>query len=414
MTSKFKLTLLSSAAAAMTVMAAGSANATNGMLPHCVGTAKCGMGGAGSAVARSAVDAAAQNPALAARMGNTYQINLGWFWADVYGNSAQNGKSTWEKSGADNFPNGSFGVNYVIDSETAFNISVVPGGGGASDWPTSRTAQMIGQIGGDATMDQEVNYEMMYVQPSYAKKIGSASYGIGGIISRATMKTDSRQGSFAASGVEDTKETFYGVGFQVGGVWDVADNGSFALNLRSPVWHQDTGSYDGLVFTDPIDTPMQAQAGIAFDVTESTMLAADIKWVNWGGVDTIGNASNLSPCTACRGFGWRDQLIVMLGVEHDVNDQLTVRAGWNHGDSPIDEGGVLANYLFPAVVEDHYTIGATYDIGGGMQIGGSAYYAPTNKMTDDGTVFGNTATGTGGSQLKHGQHGFQLSFSNDF
>lgn len=409
MTSNFKFTLLSSvAAAAVTVMAAGTASATNGMLPHCVGTAKCGMGGAGSAVARSAVDAAAQNPALAARMGNAYQVNLGWFWADVKGNSAQDGDLLTESSSADSFPNGSFGVNYVIDADTAFNISVVPGGGGASKWPTSRTTNF-----GGTGNDQEVTYEMMYVQPSYAKKMGAATYGVGGILSRATMKTDSAQGTFLGSGVEDNKETFYGVGFQVGGVWDIAQGGSFALNLRSPVWHQDTGVYDGVVFNDPIDTPMQVQAGIAFDITDQTMVAADVKWVNWSGPNTIGTQPNVS-CTACRGFGWDDQIIVMLGVEHDISDALTLRAGFNHGNSPIGSGHVLANYLFPAIVETHYTVGASYNVGNGMELGASAYYAPEKSMTDDGSLFGANATGNGGTTLSHSQKGFQLSFSNDF
>ena len=408
MTSTFKLKLMTGvAAAAVTVMTAGTANATFGMLPHCVGTVKCGMGGAGSAKAAAAVDATT-NPALAARMGNTYQVNLGYFKADVSGNSAQDGDSLIESSSADGFPNGSLGVNYVIDADTAFNISIVPGGGGASKWATSRTVNF-----GASTTDQEVNYEMVYLQPTYAKKIGGASYGIGGILSRATMKTDSAQGTFMASGVEDNKETFYGVGLQIGGVWDLTDKGSFALNLRSPVWHQDTGVYDGVVFNDPIDTPMQAQAGITFDVTPATMLAADVKWVNWSGGNTIGNQPNMT-CTACRGFGWDDQIIVMLGVEHDVSEALTVRAGFSHGNSPIGSGHVLANYLFPAIVETHYTLGASYDIGNGMNLGGSAYVTPTNTIVGDGSLFGANETGKGGSMLSHAQKGFQLSFSNDF
>jgi len=405
MTSNFKFTLLSGiAAAAVTMMTAGAANATNGMLPHCVGTVKCGMGGAGSAKAGAAVDAAI-NPALAARMGNTYQVNLGWFWADVKGTSTF-GANTEEKSGADNFPNGSMGVNYVIDADTAFNISIVPGGGGASEWPTSRTNAGVPTVG--ATNDQHVNYEMLYIQPTYAKKVGTASYGVGAIISRATMDTDSVTAGYASGSWADTEETFYGVGFQVGGVWDIAQGGSFALNLRSPVWHQDTGVYDGNVFNDPIDTPMQLQAGVAFDVTPATMLALDLKWVNWSNPHTIGNSTNSGP-TASRGFGWDDQIIVMLGVEHDVTDTLSLRAGYNHGNSPIDQDVVLANYLFPAIVEDHFTVGGSYALGNGMELGASAYFSPEADLTDT-----NAANAGGGSNLKHSQKGFQLSFSNDF
>lgn len=402
MTSNFKLTLLSSvAAAAVTMMAAGTANATFGMLPHCVGTVKCGMGGAGSAKAGAAVDAAA-NPALAAKMGNTYQVNLGYFTADVKGLSTFS-SGVEQTSSADGFPNGSMGVNYKIDENSSFNLSIVPGGGGASNWPTTRTAAT------GATNDQEVKYEMMYIQPSYAIKMGTASYGVGAILSRATMDTDSVDGTFTPSPNQDNAETFYGVGLQVGGVWDIAENGAFAINLRSPVWHQKAGGYDGNVFNDPIDTPAQALVGVAFDVTDSTMLAFDAKWVGWSKGNTIGN----SPAGGgSAGFGWEDQVIFMVGVEHDVDDALTVRAGYSHGNSPITENTVLGNFLFPAIVEDHFTAGASYDIGGGMVLGASAYYAPENKIVDNGTLpgFGPAA----GSYLTHSQKGFQVSFSNEF
>lgn len=409
MTSTFKLKLMTGvAAAAVTVMTAGTANATFGMLPHCVGTVKCGMGGAGSAKAGAAVDAA-MNPALAAKMGNTYQVNLGWFAAKVRGESTFSGAGNRgeQKSGADGFPNGSLGVNYTIDANTAFNISIVPGGGGASDWSKSRS---FGAGAGSATTDdQQVTYEMVYLQPSYAKKMSSGTYGVGAILSRATMKTDSVQGNFTSSGVQDTKEAFYGVGFQIGGVWDLPEGASFGLNLRSPVWHKNTGVYDGVVFTDPIDTPAQATAGFSVDATDKTSLSLDYKWVNWSRVNTIGNNPFGSPTTSA-GFGWVDQHIIMLGLEHNVDDALTLRAGFSHANSPIQTSYVVANFLFPAIVEDHFTAGGSYKIGDGMELGASAYVTPEAELYDSG---GGNA-GAAGSHLAHKQYGFQLSFSNDF
>ena len=410
MTNTLKLTLLSGVAAfAASMMPAGQAHATFGMLPHCVGTEKCGMGGAGSAKAAAAVDAA-MNPALAGKMGNEYQVNLGWFWADVKGISTVSSTATEMKSAANNFPNGSLGVNYKIDDVKSFNISIVPGGGGASDWPTSRSDNFFVT----ANEDQNVDYKMVYLQPSMSYKYdASTTLGVGAILSRATMVTDSARGSFQPSGVEGKNEVFYGVGFQVGGVWDLPENGSFAASLRSPVWHQDTGAYDNVVFTDPIDTPAQVLLGLTFDVTPSTSISMDYKYVAWDTVKTIGSESNDSPTTS-RGFGWVDQNIFMLGLEHKVNDSLQVRAGVSHGNSPIDEGHVLANFLFPAIVETHFTAGATYTMGSGMKLGASGYITPTAKKVDDLSVFGATSGVTRASILKHQQKGFQLSVSQDF
>ncbi|MFC1674084.1 OmpP1/FadL family transporter [Pseudomonadota bacterium] len=407
MTSKINLSILSGvAAAAVTVMAAGTANATFGMLPHCYGTVKCAMGGAGSAKAGAAVDAVI-NPALAADMGNEYQVNAGWFWADVKGKSsyAPATMANGETSSADSFPNMSMAVNYKIDDTSSFNLALVPGGGGASKWATSRTANL-----GSAVVDQEITYEMIYLQPTYAMKVGNANYGVGGILSYATIKTDSRTGAFGLSGVEDQKAKWFGAGFQVGGKWGMGDKGTAALNLRSPVWHQKADNYDGSVFNDPIDTPAQIQAGVAFDATDSTTVAFDVKWVEWSQGNTIGNEPNLSN-TAARGFGWKNQTIIMLGLEHKLDDATTLRAGYSHGNSPIEDGGVLANYLFPAITTDHFTAGGSYNMGGGMELGMSAYYSPKASQCDDQSKFGIAAHGT---CLSHQQQGFQLSFKNDF
>ena len=402
MKNKLKVTLLSGVAAfAASMMPAGQAHATFGMLPHCVGTVKCGMGGAGSAKAAAAVDASI-NPALAGKMGNEYQINLGWFWADVRGTTGMVESLGRMKSGASDFPNGSLGVNYKIDDKKSFNLSIVPGGGGASDWPTGRQ-------GGNN--DQNVDYKMVYLQPSMSYKYDSTTtLGVGAIFSRASMDTDSAIGTFAASGVEGVSESFYGIGFQVGGVWDLPNNGSFAVSVRSPVWHQNTGQYDtATVFTDPIDTPAQAVVGFSFDATPSTSISLDFKHINWSSVNTIGHQPNNA---ASSGFGWVNQNIIMVGAEHAVNDNLTLRAGVSHGNSPIDEAHLLANFLFPAIVTTHFTLGGTYKMDSGMKLGASGYMTPNSKMLDSGgALFGANGIGT---VLQHQQKGFQLSVAQDF
>jgi len=430
MTSTFKLKLMTGvAAAAVTVMTAGTANATFGMLPHCVGTVKCGMAGAGSGRGVGAVDATV-NPAVGTQMGNEYQVNLGYFKAKVRGQtnvSVDNG-STYtqgakESSSADGFPNGSLGVNYVLDGSKTFNVSIVPGGGGASKWATSRTS-----AAGQTTNDQEITYEMVYLQPSMAFKVSDdVSYGVGAILSRATMKTDSvypsttgTLGQLTATSDPNSKATYYGVGFQAGGVWGLSgvgvNSGTFALNYRSPVWHQDTGNvYNNTVFISPVDTPQQITAGVSFEPVAKTTVSMDYKWVNWSGVETIGQApSNITAGEgSLAGFGWVDQHIIMLGVEHQLSDATRVRAGYSVGNSPIPDRYVFANYLFPAIVEQHITIGADTDINNGMNIGFSAYITPKAKQVSEGGG-GAFSTMGAGTTLEHQQYGFQLSFSNDF
>ena len=398
MTSNFKLTLLTSvAAAAVTVMTAGTANATNGMLPHCVGTDRCGMGGAGLAMGTSATDAAI-NPALGAKVGNTYQINMGAFKANIKGEAKGNAANGPQSTKKQYFPNGSLGVNYVIDDKMNFNMYVGPGGGGAAYWAKSRT-----QTG---AVDKTMDYKMIHLQPSVSFKSDGASYGVGAVLSRASINTNSAYGTVGST-ANNSNSNFYGAGFHLGGVWDMAQGVKGALAYRSPIWHQHTGAaYNNLVFISPIDTPQQFSAGVAFEAAPGLTVAADGKYVTYSETETIGEE------TTRGGFGWENQLIVMLGVEYAMSDATTLRLGYNHGDSPISNSETWANFLYPAIVEDHFTVGASHDIGGGMSLGFSAYVTPEAKQTQDAAGAGGAAAT--GTYLKHSQKGFQLSFSNEF
>ena len=64
------------------------------------------------------------------------------------------------------------------------------------------------------------------------------------------------------------------------------------------------------------------------------------------------------------GFGWKNQTIYKLGLAYQLNDQWTVRGGWNYGKSPIpsDNGAILVNIVAPATTQSHMTMGATYNL----------------------------------------------------
>ena len=163
-----KSALFASAAAVATLLPTGSAHATNGMFPHCVGTDRCGTGGSGVAMPSMATDTAV-NPAAGAFINNEYAINMGWFWADVEGRAAispNNIDSGVQSSGADNFPNGSMAANYRIDDKTAINIVLYPGAGGATDWPVGRAIGAKYGGSGQSNDDQEMDYKVFHLMPS--------------------------------------------------------------------------------------------------------------------------------------------------------------------------------------------------------------------------------------------------------
>ena len=101
----------------------------------------------------------------------------------------------------------------------------------------------------------------------------------------------------------------------------------------------------------PLNIPQSFQAGFAYALRPDLEWVLDYKFIDWSGVEQIGNA----PIRG--GFGWRDQHVIKTGLTWDVNPKWTLRAGFPHGKSPIREDVVFANGLFPAIVESHATFG---------------------------------------------------------
>jgi long-chain fatty acid transport protein len=80
-------------------------------------------------------------------------------------------------------------------------------------------------------------------------------------------------------------------------------------------------------------------------------------------VAAVGNSSSnqsLLGSSNGPGFGWRDVTAVKLGASYVWNEQLTLRAGYNHSTQPIRSGETLFNILAPGVVQDHLTLGTTW------------------------------------------------------
>ncbi|MBT7136592.1 MAG: hypothetical protein HN889_01890, partial [Rhodospirillaceae bacterium] len=185
------------------------------------------------------------------------------------------------------------------------------------------------------------------------------------------------------------------------------DQLTFAFDYQSEVFMQRFQKYKN-IFNSPVNRPPTTTLGAIIRPTSATRLAFDLKHIEQTAVRTIS-----SEPAAEGGFGWKNRFVYMAGAEHDWDDKLTVRAGWNYGESPIDEGHVFANFLFPGITEHHFTAGGSYEFLPGMEVGFSGYYAPRVIITDDGSG-DSFSQNNSGSWLKHRQYGMQLSFRKSF
>lgn len=131
--------------------------------------------------------------------------------------------------------------------------------------------------------------------------------------------------------------------------------------------------YKGLFADDgDFDIPAHYGVGIAIKATPKLTVAADVERIFYSDVNSVGNDSvgkllsgqqlgdNNGP-----GFGWRDINLYKLGVSYAYSNNLTLRAGYNHNTQPIRDRDALLNVLAPGVVQDHLTLGASWQLGKG-------------------------------------------------
>lgn len=378
-----------------------AAQATNGMLPHCIGVYACGMGGAGMALATDATKIAS-NPALGGRLGNELSVSLGWMHPDrtmdaqgptppgfpfPFANTAS-GEQT---SQIENYPDGALAFNYRLSPTLAVGAAMVPGGGGETKYAMSRTA--TGQMGfgnAGAMYDSQVRIRYASLTPTVAwTPSAKASYGASVILGYMDFKSNMAVMNPAFTGLPSSPtlmtsganelERVYGIGLKVGGVWDLSPQVSVAATASTGTRYQRLDDYRDL-FIGPLHLPPNFGVGVTFRASPSTDIVADVQYQMWEAVEAIGGEQ-----PAQGGFGWENQPIFALGVQHRLSDRFAVRAGWNYGPSPIPDDVVFANALFPAVIEHHFTAGATYAISDRWEVSGSAYFAPKVTQTDPGT-----------------------------
>ncbi|MGK7345171.1 MAG: OmpP1/FadL family transporter [Candidatus Nitrospinota bacterium M3_3B_026] len=154
-----------------------------------------------------------------------------------------------------------------------------------------------------------------------------------------------------------------------------------------------------------LNFPQQIAVGVAVAPIQKLKITADVKWINFSAtyddptIDGDFNVVNAqtgptgqTKSSAPLPFGWDDVMVYALGVEFQATPAVTLRAGYNHGDSPIKEEDVFNNMAFPAIVQDHLALGAAFRLGENWELGLAFMKAFKNELEGkkDMTVLGQT------------------------
>lgn len=175
--------------------------------------------------------------------------------------------------------------------------------------------------------------------------------------------------------------------------------------MPPPAATMPTQTVPGKITIKDFQWPETYGVGIAVQATPKLMIAADYKRLNWKDV-----MKNFTMTYTAMGDtvefalpqNWDDQDIFQIGVSYKATDALTLRAGANLANNPIPDATM--HYLFPAIVENHYTAGFGYDFSKNSGLNFSLTYAPEVKQTNSSF----------GYRVEHSQTNWQLMYSHRF
>lgn len=138
---------------------------------------------------------------------------------------------------------------------------------------------------------------------------------------------------------------------------------SVGLGYRSRIEHDFEGK-----FTQGVTVPASASFDLPDKVTLSlrqeldakTRLLASVEWTNWSVLQRVPVNINGTPGVGEIIFDWEDGWSYSIGAEYDVTSRLTIRAGVNYEESPIQDPASRLIQL-PDSNRIWFGLGASYD-----------------------------------------------------
>ena len=397
-----KIVSLRIAAIAVALAVAAPAAATNGMRMIGYGPVQNSMGGAAAAAPLDA-STIVSNPAGMAALDRRLDVSGTAFLPTVSysASDAGSGNSISSDRPTDFIP--TVGAIYKTSDKLTVGVAALGMAGMGVEYPAD--------LMGSKTMTSYLNFR---VAPALAYRLSDqVSVGLAVNLSYAQMEYD--VASALGMPPRDTASSF-GYGGTVGLSWKTAEKISLAAVYETRSWFQDfewnipahdqVVGFDGggnpIVMSFPggkeklsFDQPDVATVGAAFQPIDALLVAADVEWIRWS--QTNGkNQPAFTSDTSLTGampwnMDWSDQLVFKIGAQYDVTKQIKVRAGYNYGRHPLTSTQAFENISFPAIAQQHYSLGAGYAFGG-ITVNASAMYAPEVKLSGTGGQVGTYET----------------------
>lgn len=395
------------------LLTAHNAYATDGYFAHGYGVKSQGMGGVGIALPQDAI-ATAANPAGMGLVGDRVDVGVTWFRPqreaeivgnkDLFGNPGFTADGKYDANDSENFFIPEFGYNRQINPDVTLGVTVYGNGGMNTDY--NKNIRLFDATG---VHKPRMDLAQLFVAPTATWKINESNI-IGVALNLAYQRFELKglQNFATAASAHPNNVTnkgydsSYGAGIHIGWIGQLNDKVTLGATYQSKTYMTKFDKYKGLFAEGgDFDIPETYGVGVAVKATQALTLAADVQRIEYSEVDSVGNSlnNNLLGSKQGPGFAWRDVTAVKIGASYAWNENLTLRAGYNHSSQPIRSSQTFFNIIAPGVVQDHLTLGATYVLPNKSELSFAYMHAFEEKVRGRNSI-PNVPFGGGEANLK--------------
>ncbi len=399
-----------------------SAFATTGYFMHAYSVKSQGNAGTSIANFQDSLTIAS-NPAGLSLVGKRLDAGVTLFApdreAEIVGNMAgANGQ--YDGNSRKYFLIPEFGYSHPINDQLTAGIAVYGNGGMNTNYKNNPYAAFAN------TGSAGINLNQLFVSPAvsweYAENQSVAlaanilyqrfqAKGFDGDVF-GSVSTD--QSKLSHGGHDDST----GVGARIGWSAKVNDKLTVGATYSSKIDASRFKKYEGL-FAErgDFDVPENYGVGLNYQVTPALSVAADYQRINYSDVDSVGNglgqlfSGNLFGTQNGPGFGWDDINVYKVSATYQASPKLTLRAGYSYNDQPVQADQTFLNILAPGVVQDHLSVGATWNIDQNQEVSIAYTHALEETVKGENSV---AAFGGGEANLTMSQNILGVSYGVKF
>jgi long-chain fatty acid transport protein len=403
------------------LLGGAAAHATDGYFANGYGMKAIGMGGAAIAVAQEPFGGAT-NPGAMSFLGTQWQLGLSWFSPDREASRTGSGPAGLDgsvTSGSKNFFIPEFGWNWRWRPDLAVGITVYGNGGMNTDYPGGQIPPQSacaafnpnpgpynllcgnGQLGQDLMQLMIAPYVSWQFMPGQsigvAPTLAYQRFEAYGLQAFDNPMLSTAPGSVTNNGYSSS----WGGGVRIGWMGQFTEQFALGAAYATKMWMGAFDDYRGLFAqAGDFDIPSNFTIGGSFRPTPDWLLALDFQRIFYSDAKSVSNPSSLighcamGDATAClggsngAGFGWEDINIWKFGVQYQLNDRWTLRGGYNYTQNPVQPQDVTFNIIAPGIVQNQWTLGATWKIDQASEITGMFMYAQRNSLTGTSLLVG--------------------------